>query len=59
MIDVTADLVELNELFKGYWCRVDPLCHSSSIALPFPGVSQEYRVIAARQIGTDPNVADI
>lgn len=41
VIDVTADLVELNELFKGYWCRVVPLGHSSSIAFPFSRLNSE------------------
>ena len=34
-IDVTGDLVELNELFCGYWRRVVPIGQTSSIAFPF------------------------
>lgn len=34
-IDVTGDLVELNELFSGYWHKVVPLTQTSSIAFPF------------------------
>ena len=34
-IDVRGDLVELNELFSGYWHRVVPLTQTSSIAFPF------------------------
>jgi len=34
-IEVTGDLVELNELFTGYWRRVVPLGQTSSIAYPF------------------------
>lgn len=34
-IDVTGDLVELNELFNAYWRRVVPLGQTSSIAYPF------------------------
>ena len=34
-IDATGDLVELNELFNGYWRRVVPLGQTSSIAYPF------------------------
>lgn len=34
-IDATGDLVELNELFNGYWRRVVPLGQNSSIAYPF------------------------
>jgi len=34
-IEVAGDLVELNELFNGYWRRVVPLGQTSSIAYPF------------------------
>jgi putative restriction endonuclease len=34
-IEVAGDLVELNELFNGYWRRVVPLGQTSSIAFPF------------------------
>jgi len=40
-IDVTADLVELNELFNLYWRRVVPLGQTSSIAFPFSRLSRE------------------
>ena len=32
VLSVTDDLVEVNELFNGYWRRVAPLGHTSSIA---------------------------
>jgi len=35
VLSVTDDLVEANELFNGYWRRVAPLGHTSSIAFPF------------------------
>lgn len=35
LIDVTGDLVELNELFNLYWRRIIPLGQTSSIAFPF------------------------
>ncbi len=41
VIDVTGDLVELNELFNSYWRRVAPLGHSSSIAFPFSRLNGE------------------
>jgi putative restriction endonuclease len=34
-IAVTADLVELNELFNLYWRRIVPLGQTNSIAFPF------------------------
>ncbi len=34
-IDVTGDLVEMNDLFTGYWRRVVPISQTSSIAFPF------------------------
>ncbi|HOI15729.1 MAG TPA: HNH endonuclease, partial [Geobacteraceae bacterium] len=34
-IEVAGDLVELNELFTGYWRRVVPIGQTSSIAYPF------------------------
>lgn len=40
-IDVTGDLVELIELFNGYWRRVVPLGQSSSIAFPFSRLHNE------------------
>ena len=40
-IDVTADLVELNELFNLYWRRVVALGQTSSIAFPFSRLSRE------------------
>lgn len=40
-IDVTADLVELNELFNLYWRRVIPLGQTSSIAFPFSRLARE------------------
>ncbi len=40
-IDVTGDLVELNELFNLYWRRVVPLGQTSSIAFPFSRLSRE------------------
>lgn len=41
VIDVTGDLVELNDLFTSYWRRVVPLGHSSSIAFPFSRLNGE------------------
>lgn len=41
LIDVTGDLVELNELFVGYWRRVIPLSQTSSIAFPFSRLHNE------------------
>jgi putative restriction endonuclease len=40
-IDVTVNLVELNELFSGYWRRIMPHYKSSSIAFPFPRLHNE------------------
>jgi putative restriction endonuclease len=40
-IDVTGDLVELNELFNLYWRRIIPLGQSSSIAFPFFRIDRE------------------
>ena len=40
-IDVTSDLVELNELFNLYWRRIIPLGQSSSIAFPFSRLDRE------------------
>lgn len=40
-IDVTGDLVELNELFSGYWRKVVPLAQTSSIAFPFSRLHNE------------------
>jgi len=40
-IDVTGDLVELNELFSLYWRRIVPLGQSSSIAFPFSRLHNE------------------
>jgi putative restriction endonuclease len=40
-IDVTGNLVELNELFNLYWRRVIPLGQTSSIAFPFPRLHNE------------------
>ena len=40
-IDVTGDLVELNELFNSYWRRIIPLGQTSSIAFPFSRLGRE------------------
>lgn len=40
-IDVTGDLVDLNDLFAGYWRRVVPLNQTSSIAFPFSRMHNE------------------
>lgn len=40
-IDVAADLVELNELFCGYWRRIVPIGQTSSIAFPFSRLHNE------------------
>ncbi len=40
-IDVTGDLVELNELFNVYWRRIIPLGQTSSIAFPFSRLDRE------------------
>jgi putative restriction endonuclease len=39
--DVSGDLVELNELFSGYWRRIMPLAQTSSIAFPFSRLHNE------------------
>lgn len=39
--DLTGDLVELNELFTGYWRKVVPLDQTSSIAFPFSRLHNE------------------
>lgn len=41
ILDATGDLVEANELFNGYWRRVAPPGHSSSIAFPFSRLHNE------------------
>lgn len=41
LIDITGDLVELNELFTGYWRRIIPLGQTSSIAFPFSRLHNE------------------
>jgi len=41
IIDVTGDLVELNDIFISYWSRVVPLGHTSSIAFPFSRLNGE------------------
>ena len=41
VIDVTGDLVELNELFNLYWRRIVPLGQTSSIAFPFSRLDRE------------------
>jgi len=40
-IDVTANLIELNDLFNLYWRRVMPIGQTSSIAFPFPRLNSE------------------
>ena len=40
-IDVTGDLIELNDLFNLYWRRVVPLGQTSSIAFPFSRLERE------------------
>ena len=40
-IDVSGDLVELNELFNHYWRRVVPPGQTSSIAFPFSRLDRE------------------
>lgn len=40
-IDVTGNLIELNDLFNLYWRRVMPIGQSSSIAFPFPRLNSE------------------
>jgi len=40
-IDVTGDLVELNELFNLYWRHIIPLGQTSSIAFPFSRLDRE------------------
>jgi putative restriction endonuclease len=41
VIDVTGDLVELNDLFTSYWRKVAPHGHFSSIAFPFSRLNSE------------------
>ena len=41
LIDVTGDLVELNELFNLYWRRIIPVTQISSIAFPFSRLHNE------------------
>jgi putative restriction endonuclease len=40
-IDVTGDLLELNELFNLYWRRIVTLGQTSSIAFPFSRLDRE------------------
>lgn len=40
-IDITGDLVELNELFNLYWRKIVPLGQTSSIAFPFSRLDRE------------------
>jgi putative restriction endonuclease len=40
-IEVTGDLVELNDLFTSYWRRVVPITQKSSIAFPFSRLHNE------------------
>lgn len=40
-IDITGDLVELNELFNLYWRKIIPLGQTSSIAFPFSRLDRE------------------
>ena len=40
-IDVTGNLIELNDLFNLYWRRLMPLGQTSSIAFPFPRLNGE------------------
>ncbi|MEI6206333.1 MAG: HNH endonuclease [Desulfuromonadales bacterium] len=40
-IDVTGNLIELNDLFNLYWRRVMPIGQTSSIAFPFPRLNSE------------------
>jgi putative restriction endonuclease len=40
-IELAGDLVELNELFTGYWRRVVPIPQKSSIAFPFSRLHNE------------------
>lgn len=40
-LDIGGDLVELNELFNGYWRRVVPAGRTSSIAFPFSRLHNE------------------
>ncbi len=49
VLSVTKDLVEANELFNGYWRRVAPLGHTSSIAFPFSRLQNEpfWKLISA------------
>ncbi len=58
-IDVTGDLVELNELFSGYWRWVVPLTQTSSIAFPFSRLHNEpfWKLVAVP--GTDINPSAI
>lgn len=48
-LDVTGDLVEANELFNGYWRRVAPTGHTSSVAFPFSRLHNEsfWELVAA------------
>jgi putative restriction endonuclease len=41
VLDVTGDLVELNDLFNLYWRRVVPVGQTSSIAFPFSRLHNE------------------
>ena len=40
-ISITGELVELNELFTGYWRSIVPLTQTSSIAFPFSRLHTE------------------
>ena len=40
-ISITGELVELNELFTGYWRSIVPVARTSSIAFPFSRLHRE------------------
>jgi len=41
VISITGELVELNELFTGYWRSIVPVTRTSSIASPFSRLHRE------------------
>lgn len=40
-VDISTDLIELNDLFNLYWRRIMPISQTSSIAFPFPRLNSE------------------
>lgn len=58
-IEVTGDLVELNDLFTGYWRRVVPITQKSSIAFPFSRLHNEPFWVLVPVSGREITPADV